>query len=530
MYGSFTAILGLLLVSIDVLSEKTISLQNEILIKQAQTHFKEQVNIRKWASQYSGVYVKPINGLKANIYLEDNTLQTADGETLIKINPAWMTRQLSELSDIEGYQFRITGINPINPNNKADVFELRALKYFEDTKNLEYFEIKNNSDFRYMGALITTKDCLGCHAHEGYRLGDIQGGLSIRLDTLEHNEIIDLIKSRALLIKFIITLLVLSIAFLIHRQMRHNERLEEEVDKQTKQIKTTKKLLQEVLDTDKSFLMVTDAERLIFANKTMLDFFEVQSIEDFFLKYERISNLFIENNDDESLSARMDEEHWVTYLHREQERKKLKVFMKNKDNDIRCFRPHSKEFNIDIQNLNIIIFNDITDELEKISTLEEKASTDALTGLFNKGKFHEVITKEISLAESTKTPLSLVFLDMDHFKVINDTYGHDIGDHILKTLASILQETVRKGDFLARWGGEEFVVTLQATEVEEAVILAEKIRKNIEAYNFENAGKQTVSLGVTQYISDESEGEFIKRVDKALYEAKERGRNKVVMK
>lgn len=204
--------------------------------------------------------------------------------------------------------------------------------------------------------------------------------------------------------------------------------------------------------------------------------------------------------------------------------------MENKDKELRCFKPHTKEFKIDIQNLNIIIFNDVTDELQQISSLEEKASTDALTGLFNKGKFHEVLDKEIALAESTKTPLSLVFLDIDHFKVVNDTYGHDVGDYILQTLATILDSTVRQGDFLARWGGKEFVITLQATTAEQATILAEKIRKNIEAYEFKSAGKQTVSLGVTEYIYKESEEEFIKRVDTALYAAKESGRNKTVIK
>ena len=204
--------------------------------------------------------------------------------------------------------------------------------------------------------------------------------------------------------------------------------------------------------------------------------------------------------------------------------------MENKDKELRCFKPHTKEFKIDIQNLNIIIFNDVTDELQQISSLEEKASTDALTGLFNKGKFHEVLDKEIALAESTKTPLSLVFLDIDHFKVVNDTYGHDVGDYILQTLATILDSTVRQGDFLARWGGKEFVITLQATTAEQATILAEKIRKNIEAYEFKSAGKQTVSLGVTEYIYKESEEEFIKRVDTALYAAKESVRNKTVIK
>ncbi|WP_455756946.1 GGDEF domain-containing protein [Sulfurimonas sp.] len=220
---------------------------------------------------------------------------------------------------------------------------------------------------------------------------------------------------------------------------------------------------------------------------------------------------------------------WIDYLKREQNNKEFKILLK-RDGEDRYFKPHAKKLLIENQELHIIIFDEITKELQKIQILEDEASRDSLTKLFNRGKFDDVLSKEIVLSKITSSPLSIIFLDIDHFKVVNDTYGHDVGDYILIELAKILKSTIRTGDFVARWGGEEFVVTLQSTDSKTASILAEKIRKNVENYTFAKGGEQTVSLGVTQYNQNDTQESFTKRVDDALYEAKKTGRNKVVVK
>ena len=178
----------------------------------------------------------------------------------------------------------------------------------------------------------------------------------------------------------------------------------------------------------------------------------------------------------------------------------------------------------------LIIFDEITDDYEKIQKLEKKASTDTLTKLFNRSKFDDVLNKEMELSSTANSPFSIIFLDIDHFKLVNDNFGHDVGDEVLIELANILTSTTRTGDFISRWGGEEFMITLQAANVKQAQKLAEKLRKAVQEYKFKSAGKQTISLGVTQYINHEKKDTFIKRVDEALYEAKETGRNKVVAK
>ena len=127
-------------------------------------------------------------------------------------------------------------------------------------------------------------------------------------------------------------------------------------------------------------------------------------------------------------------------------------------------------------------------------------------------------------------PLSIIFLDIDHFKIVNDTLGHDVGDIVLKELADLITDATRKSDFASRWGGEEFMISLQATDVSSAYKIAEKLRLKVENNNFTDAGKITISLGVTQFKNNESVESFTKRVDEALYEAKNNGRNRVVVK
>jgi diguanylate cyclase (GGDEF)-like protein len=515
---------------IDIFSKKAIELQKQILINQAQLHFQNQVNTRKWNATYNGVYVKPLTNQKPNPYLKDNTLKVDENLTLIKINPAWMTRQLSEISDIKGFHFRITSLIPINPNNKATPFEERALKYIEETGKKEYYEIDKLSNFKYMGALVTTKACLPCHKHQGYKLGDIRGGISVSLDSSEYNIITSSIKNRAFILKVFVVIFLLSIILLIYKQLRQNEKLQSEVNRRTKEIESTKQLLQQIIDTDTSFMVLANGQNIIYANKTILKFAGYSSIEEFKQKYEYLSDIFdkVENNKN-FLQTYNDGVHWIEYLKREQNSKYLKVRVK-KDGIFRYFRPYAKELTTNDTTLYLITFDEITQEYEKIKELEHIASTDPLTKLFNRNKLNDVLDKEMALSHAIASPLSIIFLDIDNFKLVNDTYGHDIGDKVLIDIANIIKSVTRVNDIAARWGGEEFMITLQSTDTAMACILAERLRVAVEEHTFTLVGKLTISLGVTEYKINENEEIFIKRVDEALYEAKEKGRNQVVVK
>lgn len=158
---------------------------------------------------------------------------------------------------------------------------------------------------------------------------------------------------------------------------------------------------------------------------------------------------------------------------------------------------------------------------------EKKAITDKLTGLFNRSIIDTLIQVEIERAKRNNKPISVLLFDIDHFKKINDTYGHDKGDYALKTIAEIARRTLRKSDYIIRWGGEEFLVILPETDLDGAKKVAEKIRSNVENYNLKVIGKVTVSIGVTMLKMGEPLDNAIKRADEALYAAKNKGRNRV---
>ncbi|NCB14092.1 MAG: GGDEF domain-containing protein, partial [Erysipelotrichia bacterium] len=174
--------------------------------------------------------------------------------------------------------------------------------------------------------------------------------------------------------------------------------------------------------------------------------------------------------------------------------------------------------------------NKRTKELREANKkLLETSITDYLTNLPNRRHFFEVGIKTLHLAKRENIPLSIICVDIDFFKKINDTYGHDIGDEILKLVSRIMEKSIRKSDILARTGGEEFSILLYNTNENQAYILAEKIRQNIENSSFKDGNQEvkvTISLGISQLLeNDEDLDSVIKRADKALYMAKEKNRN-----
>jgi diguanylate cyclase (GGDEF)-like protein len=191
-------------------------------------------------------------------------------------------------------------------------------------------------------------------------------------------------------------------------------------------------------------------------------------------------------------------------------------------------------FKDDVMDGAVIAFRDITEQkkyLQSLETinklLETQATTDALTGIYNRIKFNTSLTMEMARSERYQSPLSLILFDIDHFKNVNDTYGHSAGDNVLKRLAKRIQASIRETDIFARWGGEEFVILAPGLFIMEAVQLAEKLRRNIEELYFIKPQKITLSFGVAAFKKGDSSTVLINRADEALYRAKENGRNQV---
>jgi diguanylate cyclase (GGDEF)-like protein len=164
--------------------------------------------------------------------------------------------------------------------------------------------------------------------------------------------------------------------------------------------------------------------------------------------------------------------------------------------------------------------------------VEEQATTDGLTGLVNHRTFQERFTTMLGRAERHDFPVSLLLTDIDHFKKVNDTYGHPTGDEVLRRVAAILKASARKIDIVARYGGEEFAIVLEATDRNGARQLAERIRMEVSQQTFpspQGPFKATLSIGVAAYPDDAREkAEIISRADQSLYSAKHGGRNRTV--
>ncbi len=175
--------------------------------------------------------------------------------------------------------------------------------------------------------------------------------------------------------------------------------------------------------------------------------------------------------------------------------------------------------------------DELIHEVERRQEVEEKlkilVTIDELTSAYNRRAFNNYLHINMGRAKRYNEPLSMLMLDIDHFKNINDSHGHDVGDLILKALVHVAKESIRQEDILARWGGEEFSVLLPQTGKNTVLQLAERLRKTISDHHFPKHLHVTVSIGCTSLQDDDSSESFIKRADTALYQAKDAGRNRV---
>ena len=370
-------------------------IKNEML-NRARTDFRTIVQVRAWNASYGGVFVEKRVGVVSNPYLEHPDIQGTDGRWYTKKNPALMTREISErIKQSEGYGFHITSLNPLNPGNQPDPKESEALRSFETGSQERFWTeaIGGRTYTRYMAPLRAEQSCLECHAEQGYKVGDIRGGISFTYDTEEVQAKLRtnlyLVSSLALLT----TGLLMGLVVLFFRQL-------------------VKKL--------------AEARRL----------------------------------------------------------------------------------------------------------LETLATTDPLTGLSNRRQIMARLEEECERIQRGGIGLSCIMLDVDHFKQVNDTYGHQQGDEVLKMIASQARASLRAYDVVGRYGGEEFIVLLPETDLETAQAVAERLHLAIQASAILKTATghpqpTTVSLGLTQWRSGDTVDTLIHRADEALYRAKANGRNRI---
>lgn len=311
-----------------------------------------------------------------------------------------------------------------------------------------------------------------------------------------------------------------------------NKTLEIKVSNRTIEIEGQKIVLQSIIDSQKSMLIVTDFKDISFVNQSFLDFFDLKNKELFKDRFDSLVDVFCEYGDyihKGKIDALPEKyslgRNFYNLIRSTRDDKKIVVILDRK--------LEAKSFYINItiidkeKDLYLVSLTDITKiTIEKVIA-EQKAYIDGLTGVANRNQFNIVFEKELIRAKRYDTTFSIAILDIDHFKNFNDNYGHLIGDEVLIILAQKCVESIRTSDFFARWGGEEFVLLCPQTKLDEAVSLANKLRKTIESLEHKTAGVVTCSFGVTEYRDSDDLNSLFKRCDEALYTAKEKGRNRV---
>jgi len=195
-------------------------------------------------------------------------------------------------------------------------------------------------------------------------------------------------------------------------------------------------------------------------------------------------------------------------------------------------RAENNRLRLEIEKLNVILSTVIShdsvleDQLdEQLKETNELARRDPLTQIYNRMKFNEELVRVYTEAQSESRGFSLIMFDIDHFKQVNDKYGHDTGDEVLRMIARVVTEALPARAVFARWGGEEFMILASDTDLERATAIAEVLRLAIRETRTEAAGQVTCSFGVIQVERNETPQSFLKRLDKSLYEAKESGRD-----
>ncbi len=282
--------------------------------------------------------------------------------------------------------------------------------------------------------------------------------------------------------------------------------------------------LRKFIDIQDNIVILTDAEKVLFANKKFFDFFGYENLEEFLKEHNCICERFIKNDTFFHLDKVLPkEENWIRSLINVQGRERV-VSMINRDNQAYAFAVSIN--NYDPQSY-IVNFSDISDTMFEKLRLKEKAIRDQLTNAYNRTYFESSIQNIISNNEKQNGKTGIIIFDIDYFKSVNDNYGHGVGDLVLKTLVEVINNFIRKDDKLIRWGGEEFIILLYAKSLEDVKIQAEHLRVVIQNHKFDQIPSLTCSFGITLHESETSIEESIKKADEKLYLAKKNGRNRV---
>lgn len=278
-----------------------------------------------------------------------------------------------------------------------------------------------------------------------------------------------------------------------------------------------------IIDSTDNIILEDNGEEIIECNAKFLEFFGVKSLEQFKEINKGLISLFIESKNFFHQKLLENEENWIDHMYTLSESDRV-VSMLDAHGDVHAFKVGLHKFN---HHSHIITMTDITDLMNEKNKFEHDANHDALTAIYNRRKFNEILSETLLKKSENQFNHTLLMFDIDHFKLINDTYGHEAGDLILVEVVQIVKKRLRQNDIFGRWGGEEFMILLNDTAFKDAILIAEELRMRIEKYKNNSLPSVTASFGITPLHLNDTLRLLLKRVDYALYEAKENGRNQV---
>ena len=285
------------------------------------------------------------------------------------------------------------------------------------------------------------------------------------------------------------------------------------------------KQINSILNEQNHIVILLDGPKIEFANKMFYDFFGYDTLENFYLDYDSICELFIEEDKFFHYKKTKENPFWADVI----------IQLTPSEQNVKILSTksvlHVFSLNLKIyeEDKYLITFTDISDTILTQIALEEKIIHDKLTGAFNREYFEQNYDKLIKSYSSKNNTFALAMLDLDKFKIVNDTYGHEVGDDVLIHFVKTLDNYSREEDILIRWGGEEFILLLKVRSESDLEKALSNLRKVIEVEKFSIIKKQTCSIGATLYRKNENIKNTIRRADEAVYKAKAAGRNRVVL-
>ncbi len=295
---------------------------------------------------------------------------------------------------------------------------------------------------------------------------------------------------------------------------------------QQKEIEAKNEFIRMIMDNSPEFYLICDDLEISYLNKSILSFFGCQTFEDFKKQNIRLENHIELEGEDQpeseggfcqqiiQVSDNADQDTIVRMWTIDQSSEDARSYL------LRINRlPGHTEM--------LVILSDVTGIDRQKRHFEDLSTRDPLTEIFNRSKFSTELLKEVDRARRYERPIALIMMDIDFFKAVNDNYGHQVGDDILRECVEIINHNIRKTDFFARYGGEEFVLLLPETLLSDAIDLAEKLREKISTHKFPTIDKLTCSFGVSKLYDGEDGFKMLNRADAALYRAKNNGRNRV---